>query len=202
MSRQNYEKIEFSFRHYLYDHFGKTVIRIQVAIAFILLLLLPAANFFYPTDYSLKAGIHGVSAILAIVVGTYLTHRAIPLIKGMQVRLESLRHWVLAATLLNLAGAVSGNWIYMRYRGQDGPRDWILARVPNFHNVLMEFKEFVSLFPFPLMLAAAFMLYYYGMPMQYRRDIGRFVGVTILISWSFLLLGFAAGLVLAKLRFV
>ncbi|MGY6275795.1 hypothetical protein [Methylomonas sp. MgM2] len=187
---------------YLHDHFSKITIRSQVGIAAALLLLLPAANFFYPTDYSLKAGVHGVSAILAIVAGTYLTHRAIPLIKGMQVHLASLRRWLLAAMLLNLAGAISGNWIYMRYRGQDGPRDWILKNVPNFHNVLMEFKEFVSLFPFPLMLAATFVLYYYGLQQQLRRDIARFVGITILISWSFLMLGFVAGLVLAKLRFV
>jgi hypothetical protein len=187
---------------YLQDHFSKIVIRSQVAIALASLLLLPAANFFYPTDYGLKAGIHGLSAILAIVIGTYLTHRALPLIKGMHVKLESLRRWVLAATLLNLAGAISGNWIYMRYRGQDGPRDWILAHVPAFHNVLMEFKEFVSLFPFPLMLSATFILYFYGLPIQYRRDISRFVGITILISWSFLMLGFVAGLVLAKLRYV
>lgn len=187
---------------YLHDHFGKVVIRSQIAIALSLLLLLPIANFFYPTDYGLKAGIHGVSAILAIVIGTYLTHRAIPLIKGMHVNLKTLRHWLLAATLLNLAGAISGNWIYMRYRGQDGPRDWILEHVPNFHNVLMEFKEFVSLFPFPLMLAATFLLYYYGLPQTLRRDIARFVGITILVSWSFLMLGFVAGLVLAKLRFV
>ena len=66
----------------------------------------------------------------------------------------------------------------------------------------MEFKEFVSLFPFPLMLAATFILYFYGLPIQYRRGITRFVGITILVSWSFLLLGFVAGLVLAKLRFV
>lgn len=120
----------------------------------------------------------------------------------MQVQLQSLRRWVLAATLLNLAGAISGNWIYMRYRGQDGPRDWILARVPAIHNVLMEIKEFVSLFPFPLMLSATALLYYYGLPMQTRRDLCRFVGITILVSWSFLLLGFVVGLVLAKLRFV
>ena len=90
----------------------------------------------------------------------------------------------------------------MRYRGQDGPRDWILAHVPAFHNVLMEFKEFVSLFPFPLMLSATFMLYYYGMSIQIRKDLCKFVGITIWVSWLFLTLGFVAGLVLAKLRFV
>lgn len=191
-----------SVGHFMHDNLGKIVIRSQVAIALLLLLALSASDFWYPSDYKLKAGIHGVSAILAIVVGTYLTHRAIPMIKGMHVRLESLRRWLLAATLLNLAGAISGNWIYMRYRGQDGPRDWILAHVPAFHNVLMEFKEFVSLFPFPLMLTATAMLYYYGLPIETRRDISRFVGITILVSWSFLMLGFVAGLVLAKIRFV
>ena len=187
---------------YIHDHFSKLVIRSQIGIALTLLLMLPAANFFYPSNYNLKAGIHGVTAILAIILGTYLTHRAIPLIKGVQVKLESLRRWLLVATVLNLAGAISGNWIYMRYRGQDGPRDWILANVPGFHNVLMEFKEFVSLFPFPLMLSATAMLYFYGLPVQHRRDITRFVGITILVSWSFLMLGFVVGLILAKLRFV
>ncbi|OAI14690.1 MULTISPECIES: hypothetical protein [Methylomonas] len=187
---------------YTHDHFSKILIRGQAAIALLLLLLLPAANFFYPTAYSLKAGLHGVCAILAVVAGTYLTHRALPLVRGLPVDQTSLRYWLLTATLLNLAGAISGNWIYMRYRGQHGPRDWILQQVPAFHNVLMEFKEFVSLFPFPLMLSATFLLYYYGLPNALRRDVARFVGVTILVSWSFLLLGFAAGLILAKLRFV
>lgn len=167
---------------YIHDNFTKILIRSQVGIALLLLLTLSASDFLFPSEYKLKAGIHGLSAILAVVVGTFLTHRALPLIKGLQVKLESLRRWLLAATLLNLAGAISGNWIYMRYRGQDGPRDWILERVPAFHNVLMEFKEFVSLFPFPLMLAATFMLYYYGLPIQPRRDISRFVGITILVS--------------------
>jgi len=188
--------------HYTHDNFGKIVIRTQVAIALLLLLSIPIANFWFPSAYSIKAGIHGVTAILAVVLGTYLTHRALPLIKGMHVNLESLRRWLLAATLLNLAGAISGNWIYMRYRGQHGPRDWILEQVPAIHNVMMEFKEFVSLFPFPLMLSATALLYYYGLPMQTRRDLCRFVGITILVSWSFLMMGFAVGLVLAKLRFV
>ncbi len=187
---------------YVHDHFSKYAIRSQIGIAFGLLLLLTAADFWYPSDYSIKAGVHGVSAILAVVLGTYLTHRSLPLIRGMKVHYESLRLWLLVATLVNLAGAISGNWIYMRYRGQNGPRDWILEHVPVFHNVMMEFKEFVSLFPFPLMLAATFILYYFGPGIQSRRDIGRFVGVIILVAWSFLMLGFVTGLILAKLRFI
>jgi len=74
--------------------------------------------------------------------------------------------------------------------------------VPAFHNYMMEFKEFISLFPFPLMLAATFILFYYDDAIRARRDLTQLVGILILLAWLFLLLGFVAGLVLAKLRFV
>lgn len=187
---------------YYYGHFSKYLARGQATLALVLLLGLCSFDFFFPTAYSLQAGIHGVSAITAVVFATLLTHRVYPLIRGIKINFDSLRLWAMTATGLNLLGAISGNWIYMRYRGQGGPRDWILEHVPNFHNGLMEFKEFVTLFPFPLMLATTFILSYYKAVMQFRRDLALFVGLSILVSWFFLAFGFVAGLVLAKLRFV
>ncbi len=187
---------------FFHGQFAKLLVRVQAAIALALLFFIVGMDFFYPTSYRLQAGVHGLSAIAALVCGTYLTHRAYPLVRGVHIHFRSLRDWVLGATLLNLAGAISGNWIYMRYRGQDGPRDWILKQVPDFHNVMMEFKEFISLFPFPLMLAASFILLYYGEKVYQRRDLAQFVGVMILLSWTCLMIGFSTGLVLAKLRFV
>jgi Ca2+/Na+ antiporter len=64
----------------------------------------------------------------------------------------------------------------------------------------MEFKEFVSLFPFSLMLAVTFMLFYFGDAISTRRDIMNFIGILMLLSWLFLLFGFVAGLTLAKLH--
>lgn len=171
-------------------------------MAFVLLLGLCGLDFFFPTAYALQAGVHGLSAISAVIFATLLTHRVYPLIRGVRVNFDSLRKWVMIATGLNLLGAVSGNWIYMRYRGLNGPRDWILERVPTFHMGLMEFKEFISLFPFPLMAATTFILFYYKAVMHFRRDVALFVGISIMLSWFFLLFGFVAGLVLAKLRFV
>lgn len=187
---------------FYYGHFSKYLARGQAALALVLLLGLCSFDFFFPTAYSLQAGIHGVSAITAVVFATLLTHRVYPLIRGIKINFDSLRLWAMTATGLNLLGAISGNWIYMRYRGQEGPRDWILEHVPLFHKVLMEFKEFVTLFPFPLMLATTFILFYYKAVMQFRRDLALFVGLSILVSWFFLAFGFVAGLVLAKLRFV
>jgi hypothetical protein len=181
---------------------SKSVARAQAGLALLLLAGLAGLDFFFPTNYRIQAGLHGLSSIASVVVGTMLTHRAYPLLRGVRANFRSLRHWVLGASVLNLLGVVSGNWIYMRYRGQDGPRDWILAKVPAFHNVLMEFKEFVSLFPLPLMVAVTFMLFYYGDRIYARRDLTQFVAIGILVSWFFLMLGFVAGLVLSKLRFV
>jgi hypothetical protein len=187
---------------YLHGTLSKLLVRTQAILALLILLLLAGLDFFFPTSYSLQAGLHGISSISAVVAVTYLTHRAYALIRGVHVNFQSLRYWVLGSTVLNFLGAVSGNWIYMRYRGEGGPRDWILKNAPDFHNYMMEFKEFITLFPFPLMVAVTFILYYYGDAIHVRRDLTQFVGLTILVSWLFLLLGFVSGLVLAKLHFV
>ncbi|KJV06507.1 hypothetical protein [Methylocucumis oryzae] len=185
-----------------YDYLSKYLARIQAGLALLLLSGLCGFDFFFPTHYSLQAGIHGLSAIASVVFATLLTHKVYPLLRGAAMNLDSLRQWVLIATGLNLLGAISGNWIYMRYRGEHGPRDWILEHVPIFHMGLMEFKEFVSLFPFPLLVTASFILFYYRPVVQTRRDVTLFVAIPILLSWFFLVFSFVAGLVLAKLRFV
>ncbi|MEY2701067.1 MAG: hypothetical protein RIQ52_1822 [Pseudomonadota bacterium] len=186
----------------LHPTLAKVLARTQALLGLSLLLALGGLDFFYPSAYSVQAGVHGTSAIGAMIMGTFMTHRAYPLIRGVHVNMESLRDMLMLSTALNFTALISGNWIYMRYRGTDGPRDWILQHVANFHNVLMEFKEFISIFPFPLMLAATFITFYYRDHLEERRDITQFTGILILLSWLFLLGGFVAGLTLAKLRFV
>lgn len=181
---------------------SKALIRTQAFIALFVLLWLGGFNFFFPSKFSLQAGLHGISTISALVAGTFLTHRAYHLMRGVHINFRSLRYWTVAATLLNFLGAASGNWMYMRYRGEGGAKDWILAHTPTFHNVMMEFKEFISLFPFPLMLAVSFILFYYGDAIVEQREVLNFIGILILIAWLFLLLGFVAGLTLSKLHFV
>ncbi len=180
----------------------KTLIRFQAICALALLVMISGLDLFFPTQYALQAAVHGISTISALVVSTYMTHRAYFLLRGATVNYKSLRKWTLGSTTLNLLGAISGNWIYMRYRGQDGPKEWIMQNAPEFHKVLMEFKEFVSLFPFPLMVVACFALFYYKDGIHFRHDIKQFIAIIIMASWFFLMLGFVSGLVLAKLRFV
>jgi hypothetical protein len=180
----------------------KFLIRFQAICALVLLLMISGLDLFFPTQYALKAAVHGISAISALVVATYMTHRAYFLLRGGRVHYQSLRNWTLGATVLNFLGAVSGNWIYMRYRGQDGPKEWIMQNAAEFHKVLMEFKEFVSLFPFPLMVIATFTLFFYKDRINLRHDMKQFIAILMMAAWFFLMLGFMSGLILAKLRFV
>lgn len=96
---------------------SRSVARAQAALTLLLLTGLAGLDFFFPTGYRIQAGLHGLSSIASAVVGTLLTHRAYPLIRGVRVDFRSLRHWVLGSATLNLLGIVSGNWIYRRYRG-------------------------------------------------------------------------------------
>jgi hypothetical protein len=180
----------------------KTLIRFQAICALALLIMISGLDLFFPTQYALKAAVHGISAISALFVGTFMTHRGYFLLRGARTNYQSLRKWSLGSMTLNLLAAISGNWIYMRYRGQNGPKDWIMENAAEFHKVLMEFKEFVSLFPFPLMAIATFALFYYKDNIHLRHDIKQFIGIIIMASWFFLMLGFVSGIILAKLRFV
>jgi hypothetical protein len=185
-----------------HGQFSRLLARTQAGFALIVLLSIAGFDFFFPSQYRWQAGLHGISSIASLIAGTFLTHRAYPLIKGIRADFSSLRQWATASAALNFLALASGNWIYMRYRGEAGPREWILKHTPSFHNNLMEFKEFVSIFPFPLMLCVSFLLFYYGKPILQRRELTQLAGLLILLSWAFLVLGFAAGLVLAKLSFV
>lgn len=53
-----------------------------------------------------------------------------------------------------------------------------------------------------LSFIASQVLFCYGDRIYARRDLTQFVAIGILVSWFFLMLGFVAGLVLSKLRFV
>ncbi|WP_460035192.1 hypothetical protein [Methylothermus subterraneus] len=177
---------------------------VWLQIGFVLLLTGggEALLWFFPSPYQIKAAVHGLSSILALAAVTYLAHRLYPVLRGARTAWEVLPNGLLIALAANLAAALSGNWIYMRYRGEEGPRDWILANAPAFHNVLMEFKEFVSLFPCLLLTTAVFCAFYYGEQVLRRRELAQFFAVLILAAWMFALIGWVSGVTLAKLRFV
>lgn len=179
--------------------------RISVAQAWLgasLLLLWPLFNILHPGNFPWHATLHALSAVSMVVLGGYAGHHAIYLLRGVNTRIPAIRrvsYWCAGLSALTI---VSGNWAYMPYRGTGGARQRLLDAAPFFHNVLMEFKEFICLLPLPLYVGAAFLLWYYDTQAARDNRLESAIGVLLIAAWAFLILGAVSGISIAKVQFL
>lgn len=73
---------------------------------------------------------------------------------------------------------------------------------PEVHLILMEYKEFVSLYPLPLGVAAGFLLRRFRHTLEPGSAVSGIIALLITLFWICLLIGFAFGIGLTKLRMV
>ena len=179
--------------------------RIAVAQAWLgaaLLLALPLFDYVRPTLFPWHATLHALSAIGMVVLGGYAGHHAIYLLRGAVARIPSIRRLSYWCVGLSALAIVSGNWAYQPYRGTGGARQRLLAAAPFFHNILMEFKEFICLLPLPLYVSAAFLLWRYDAQAARDQRISAAIGVLLITAWAFLITGAIAGISIAKVQFL
>ena len=178
------------------------VMTVQAYVAAGTFLLLPVLTWAHPSPFRLQAAAHGLAALLIVVSGSYLGHLAYPLARGARGAIADVTRWTKLCLTLSVLAVVSGNWVYMPYRGQNGARERLLATAPIFHKVLMEFKEFVSLFPVPILGAVCFMLWYYKDELAERKDLAMPIAALLMLNWIFVVLSMVLGLGIAKVQFV
>ena len=179
--------------------------RIAVAQAWLgaaLLLALPLFDYIRPTEFPWHATLHGLSAIGMVVLGGYTGHHALYLLRGSVARIPIIRRWSYWCVGLSALAIVSGNWAYQPYRGTGGARQRLLAAAPFFHNILMEFKEFICLLPLPLYVSAAFLLWRYDAQVARDNRVAAAIGVLLVAAWAFLIMGAIAGISIAKVQFL
>jgi hypothetical protein len=114
--------------------------------------------------------------------------------------LPGLMNRLYATNVVVLLSIITGNWLYIAYRAPDGAMQWFLTYAPNAHYIVMEFKEFVSLFPLPLGVAASVILLRYKQDIAEQPEIRNTVAVLLTLMWLCLMVGFVFGIGLAKLR--
>jgi hypothetical protein len=167
-----------------------------------LLFAIPLFDYLRPTDFPWHATLHALSAVGMVVLGGYVGHHAIYMLRGAVVRIPIIRRLSYCCVGLSAVAIVSGNWAYMPYRGTGGARQRLLAAAPFFHNVLMEFKEFICLLPLPLYVSAAFLLWQYGDHAARDRRVAPAIGVLLIAAWVFLITGAVVGISIAKVQFL
>jgi hypothetical protein len=131
-----------------------------------LFLFLPFVNLLHPSPWQRSLGtIHGVGALLAMVVMAYTGHLAFPLLRGSNKILPKTRVLSFWSAVLAFLGIATGNLAYMRYRAGlefGGARAWLKENSPLGQYVLMEYHEFSVLFLLPLGVACTWVLWKYG----------------------------------------
>lgn len=173
----------------------------QISVTALLFLLLPFFTLLGGSAHKTPAFLHGLAAVTAVILSSRLVHWTFPLLQNKEIP-ASMEVVLWLTNLLIFLAIVTGNWLYIPYRAPDGPQQWLIFHYPAVHFIVMEFKEFISLFPLPLGITAGVIL------QRFRHDIGEEPAIRLILtmlltlSWFCLLAGLIFGLGLMKLKMV
>lgn len=162
----------------------------QACVTALLFLLIPLFHLLGTDVFWLQNLLHGLAASLTVIMGCWTFHAAFASVRKGDTESGGLEWLIWVTNGLVLLAIVSGNWLYMGYRSPDGPQQWLIAHTPTVHTIVMEWKEFVSLFPLPLGVVAGYIL------RRFRTDkeMGRVVLLLLALMWLCLMIGLVTGI--------
>lgn len=151
---------------------------------------------------ALPAAIHGTMAFLYLFVGTIGLYLGWRLMTGRIRAFADLQLLATVAATFSFLAIVFGNWLYIYYRAPvpESPRSYFVKNMPEVHRIFFEFKEFAALFTLPLTVAAAFILWKYGVQVVERRWLRYAVAALLGLSFFYLVVAFGLGAAVTKLR--
>jgi len=177
------------------------VIMIASALAFTLMTA-PFEKLLGAGGGALAAAIHGMLAFLYLFVGTIGLYLGWRLLTGHIRAFADLQLLSVVAATFSLLAICFGNWLYIYYRMPipESPRSYFVKNMPPVHAVFFEFKELGALFTLPLAVAAAFILWRYGVQVVERKWLRYSVGVLMGLAFFYLVVAFGLGAAVTKLR--
>lgn len=172
------------------------------AVALLALFTAPVANLLGPSRYAIPGALHGVSAIIYVIIATICAYLGYRLYVGRLSTTHDLRILSGLTAFFSLLTVMFGNWIYIYYRETGGPRSYFLEEDAVIHQIFFEFKEFIALFTLPLSVASAYVLLREKDRILERPGLRQAVAVMLGLQWLYLMLAFALGAAITKLRSV
>lgn len=169
-----------------------------------LFLFLPLVNLLSPSPWQRSMGaVHGIAAMLAVLVISYAGHLAFPLLRGVTKILPQMRTLTFWSSCLAFLTIASGNWAYMRYRAPvGGARSWLTTNTPLVHYLFMEYHEFTVLFTLPLGVACTWVLWRYGDSIldKQNRPVLAATAISLMAMMFFAIGGLVSGLNVARMH--
>ncbi|MBI2026415.1 MAG: hypothetical protein HYS98_01165 [Deltaproteobacteria bacterium] len=152
--------------------------------------------------YAMRGAIHGLFATVFMITVTLGVYQAARLWMGSNIEVADLKAGSLVNVFACLATIISGNWIYIPYRAAGGPREHFLQNMPEIHKIFFEFKEFAALFTFPLLVAAAYIVWRYQSKLLQSRNLRIFTSILLILGFIFFFKAFGLGAAITKLSSV
>lgn len=164
----------------------------------------PMTDLLGQSTQALGSAIHGLVALLLLVVSTVNLYLAFRSFSHLPHSFANLQLGSMVSMVLTFFTILFGNWIYIAYRAKlpGSPRSFFLQEMPMVHKIFFEFKEFISLFTLPLSVVVAYILWKYGRDFASRTWIRNSVCMMIALHFFYLLLAFGLGAAITKLKSV
>ncbi|MGI0073262.1 MAG: hypothetical protein ACREA3_05580 [Nitrosotalea sp.] len=175
---------------------------ITVLLGFILAFSAPWQALMGKTSFSSVATVHGIFATLGVIVGSAAGYLGWRLLLGHLRAYGDLRILATVSSVFAFITIITGNWIYIAYRGAGGPREYFVNTFPQIHGIFFEFKEHIALFALPIAVAATYILWKYKDSIQNDEGLRTAVGVMIAVGWTVLMIAFVLGAAITKLMAV
>ena len=175
---------------------------LTVFLGFVLGFSAPWEDLMGESPFASIATIHGMFATLGVIVGSATGYLGWRLLLGHLKAYRDLRILATVSSIFAFLAILTGNWIYIAYRGPGGPREFFINNFPEIHEIFFEFKEFIALFPLPIAVAATFILWKYKDSLPVDEKLRNAVGVMIAVAWTILMIVFVLGAAITKLMSV
>lgn len=172
------------------------------AVALLALFTSPVAALLGDSRYAIPGALHGVSAVVFVIIGTVTAYLGYRLYTGQLQATHDLRVLSGLNAFFSLVTVMFGNWIYIYYRERGGPRTYFLETNSVVHQIFFEFKEFIALFTLPLTVTTAFILFREHDRIVKNVRLRQAVGILLILQWMYLMLAFGLGAAITKLRSV
>lgn len=168
----------------------------------ILLITAPASHLLGGSEYAIRSAFHGLMAGILMVTITIGLYQACRLWIGADINVKEFQVGSLINSIICFFAILFGNWLYIPYRDQEGPRFHFLKTQPEIHKIFFEFKEFTALFTLPLLVAATYIIWNYGDRLERNRDLRIAVSLLLILGFFYFVIAFGLGAAITKLKAV
>lgn len=166
----------------------------------ILLVSAPADRLLGESSYSIRSAFHGLFAGIFMVTITIGVYQAFRLWTGISINMQELGMGSVVNSAACFLTILFGNWIYIPYRAQGGPRAHFMEKIPEIHKIFFEFKEFSALFTLPLLVAATYIIWRYQDKVNANKYLRAVTALLLMLGFFYFAVVFGLGAAITKLK--